>query len=77
MVKTQPANAGHPGLIPGSGRSLEEQMATHSSILTWKIPRTEEPGDYSPRGCKRVRHDLVTKSTTIQPIKNIVIASDE
>ena len=33
-----------PGLIPGSGRSLEKEMATHSSILAWKIPRTEEPG---------------------------------
>ena len=27
---------------------LEEEMATHSSILTWKIPWTEEPGGYSP-----------------------------
>ena len=32
-----------PGLIPGSGRSLEKEMATHSSILAWKIPWTEEP----------------------------------
>ena len=31
-------------LIPGSGRSLEEGMATHSSILAWRIPWTEEPG---------------------------------
>ena len=30
--------------IPGSGRSLEEEMATHSSIPAWKIPWTEEPG---------------------------------
>ena len=36
-------------------------MATHSSILAWEIPRTEEPGGYSPWGCKRVGHDLVTK----------------
>ena len=31
-------------------------MATHSSILAWEIPRTEEPG-----GSQRVRHDLATK----------------
>ena len=32
------------GSTPGSGRSLEEGMATHSSILAWRIPQTEEPG---------------------------------
>ena len=32
------------GFIPGSGRSLEEDMATHSSILAWRIPWTEGPG---------------------------------
>ena len=31
-------------LVPGSGRSPEEEMATHSSILAWKIPWSEEPG---------------------------------
>ena len=47
MVKTLPASAGdmgNTGLIPGSGRSLEKEMATHSSMLEWKIPWTEEPG---------------------------------
>ena len=39
------------GLIPGLEDPLEEGMATHSSILAWGIPWTEEPG-YSPRGCK-------------------------
>ena len=41
MVKDLPANAGDikdAGLIPGSGRSLEEGMATHFSILAWRIP---------------------------------------
>ena len=37
-------NAGDPGLIPGREDSLEEGMATHSSILAWRIPSTEEPG---------------------------------
>ena len=38
MVKILPANVGDLGLIPGLGRSLEEGMATHSSILAWRIP---------------------------------------
>ena len=36
----------------GQQDSLEEEMATHSSILAWKIPQTEEPGWYSPWGHK-------------------------
>ena len=36
-------------------------MATHSRILAWEIPWTEELGDYSPWGHKRVRYDLATK----------------
>ena len=32
----------------GQEESLEEAMATHSSILAWRIPWTEEPGGYSP-----------------------------
>ena len=37
-------NAGDLGLIPGSRNPLEKGMATHSSILAWRIPWTEEPG---------------------------------
>ena len=53
MVKNPPANAGDAGLIPRSGNllsffidslPLEKEMATHSSILPWEIPWTEEPG---------------------------------
>ena len=36
---------------------LEEEMATPSSILAWKIPRTEEPGGLQPLGLQRVGHD--------------------
>ena len=36
-------------------------MATHSSILAWRIPWTEEAGRLQSMGSKRVRHDLVTK----------------
>ena len=39
-----PANAGDVGSIPGSEDPLEKEMATHSSILAWKIPWTEESG---------------------------------
>ena len=45
VVKNLPANAGKTRDM-GSGMKdpLEEEMATHSSIFSWKIPRTEEPG---------------------------------
>ena len=36
---------------------LEKGMATHSSILAWKIPRTEEPGGLQSMVLQRVRHD--------------------
>ena len=39
---------------------LEEGMATHSSILPWRIPWTEEPGGLQPVGSQRVRHDWVS-----------------
>ena len=44
MVKNPPANLGDVGLIPGLGRSLKKEMATHFSLLAWRIPWTEEPG---------------------------------
>ena len=45
MVKNPAASAGDQDLIPGSGRPLEKEMATHSIILAWKIPWTEGPGE--------------------------------
>ena len=36
---------------------LEEEMATHSSIHSWRIPRTEEPGGLQSMGSQRVGHD--------------------
>ena len=38
-------------------QSLEKGMATHSNILAWKIPRTEEPGGLQSMGSQRVRRD--------------------
>ena len=43
MVKEFAYNAGDLGSIPGSGRTPREENATHSSILVWRIPWTEEP----------------------------------
>ena len=40
---------------------LEKEMATHSSILAWRIPWTEEPGRLQSTGSQRVEHNLVTK----------------
>ena len=44
VVKNPPANAGDSSSIPGSGRPLEKEMETHSSIIAWEIPWTEGPG---------------------------------
>ena len=40
---------------------LEKEMATHSSVLAWKMPWTEEPGRLQSMGSQRVRHNLGTK----------------
>ena len=40
---------------------LEKEMATHSSILIWEIPWTEEPGRLQSTGSQRVGHNLVTR----------------
>ena len=60
MVKNPPAYAGDVrdiGTIPGSEDSLEKEMATHSSILAWRSPWTEEPGGLQSMGLQRVGHD--------------------
>ena len=54
VVKNPPAKAGDTGdlsSIPGS------EMATHSSILAWRIPGTEEPHGLQPRGLRRAEHN--------------------
>ena len=48
--KASAYNEGDPGSIPRSGRSSGERMTTHSSILAWKIPWTEEPGGLQSMG---------------------------
>ena len=60
VVKNLPDNPGdirEMGLIPGLGRSPEEGMATHSNLLAWRIPWTEEPGRLQSTGSQRVRNN--------------------
>ena len=72
VVKNPPASARDvrdAGSIPGQEDSLEESIATHSSIPAWRIPRTEELAGYSPWGHKELNmpeslrtHSLKTKN---------------
>ena len=60
MVKNLPANAGDisdTGSFLGQEDPLEKGLATHSSILTWRIPWTEEPDGLQSIGFQRVGHD--------------------
>ena len=60
VVKNPPANAGairDGGFIPGLDRSPGGGLATHSGILAWRIPWTEEPGGLRSTGSQRVGYD--------------------
>ena len=58
MVKNLPANAKDLGLIPWVRKvPRRSKIATHSSILAWTIPWTEEPGGLQSMGSQRVRHN--------------------
>ena len=58
--KESACNVGDPGLIPRSGWSPGERMATHSSILAWRISWTEKPGRLQFIGSQRVGYNWVT-----------------
>ena len=63
-VKESVCNSGDTGdadSIPWPGRSLEKEMATHSSYFAWRIPWTEEPGGLQPMRLQRVGHDWKTE----------------
>ena len=67
MLKNPPANVGDKGDVLWSlGREdpLEKEVATHSSILAWRIPWTEEPGGLQSTGSQRVRHHTHTYTHT-------------
>ena len=55
-----------PSLTPWREDLLEKEMATHSSILAWESPWTEEPGGLQSMGSQRVGHDLVIKQQQMQ-----------
>ena len=57
MIKNLPAVRETQVRSLGREDSLEKGMATHSSILAWRIPWTEEPGGLQSMGFQRVRHD--------------------
>ena len=53
----------------GGEDPLEKGMATHSSILAWRIPWTEESGGRQSTGSQRVRHNLATEQAHTQMLK--------
>ena len=57
MVKNQPVMQETQVYSLGQEDPLEKGMATHSSVLAWRTPLTEEPGELQSMGLQRVRHD--------------------
>ena len=51
---------------------LEKERETHSSILAWEVPWTEEPGRLQSTVSQRVGHDLMTNTTTTTIFKRVV-----
>ena len=66
MVKNPPASAEDVSSIPGLEDPLEEEMATHSSILAWRIPWTKKPGGLQYIGLQEsdITEQLSTKPKT-------------
>ena len=65
MVKNLPAMQETWVRSLGGEDPLEMGMATHSSMLAWRIPWIEEPGGLQSMGSQRVRHDCVTNTFTM------------
>ena len=61
MVKNLPAMQETQVRFLSEEDPLEKEITTHSSILAWKTPWTEEPGGLQSTGLQRVGHDLATK----------------
>ena len=75
VASSSACNAGGLGSIPGPGNPLEKEMATHSSILAWRIPWIEEPGRLQSAGSQRVGNDWATSLHSLlisyTPIQNV------
>ena len=54
----------------GREDSLEKQMATHSSVLAWRIPWIDNPDGLQFTGLQRVRHNLATEHSLLTPEKS-------
>ena len=70
-------DAGGAGSIPGQEDPLEEEVATHSSILVWKISWRDEPGGLQSKGLQRVGHDWTIEHVScrkVVPWKGLVVA---
>ena len=61
VVKNSPAVRETQVRSLGQEAPMEKEMATHSSVLAWEIPWTEEPGRMQSTGSQRVRQNLATK----------------
>ena len=75
MVKNPPAMKEMQVRSLGWGDPLEKETATQSSVLTWRIPWTEEPGGLQSMGSQRVRHNRATNTSLLaslvtQTVKN-------
>ena len=70
MVKNPPAMQETQVYVPGQEDPLEKEMATHSNILVWQIPWTEESGRLQSKRLQRVRCDLATNQQhlTLSPL---------
>ena len=69
LKKTELVNktlAGEDRIRAKVGTSLEKEMATHSSVLAWRVPGTGEPGGLPSMGSHRVGHDLAGTSLVVQ-----------
>ena len=76
VVENPPVSAEAVDLIPGSGRSLEKKMATHSSVPAWRTPWRQEPGGPQSMGSQRVRDESETEHQA-QHLKHTFTATSE
>ena len=75
MVKNLPAKQEICVRSRGREDPLQKEMATHYSILAWKIPCTEEPGRLQFGGSQRVGHDLANKQQQRKSLCDITLTS--
>ena len=74
MVKKLPAMQEAQVWSLGLEDPLEKEMATHSSILAWRIPWTEEPGRLRSMGLQRVRHNWASKTFTSINVTHFIVS---